>query len=213
MKNRKLVAVLAIIAFAVTGASAQLMFGVSGALHMDEMMSASEIQAAFQDGQYVWYGGFAEIAFGRLGFGISGNLTAPYDGGFGTDFMDLDIAGYVSYHLFKARAFIDPFLELGGGYIGSDYANSGEDPNDNPESATLYWYGALGLGINLGPIGIFGKFAYNTMIDQPLQGEDEYGNTYDIPQYGYWYQDDLGDWVVMPTVPALRFTLGAKIIL
>ena len=206
----KIFALVALLALAGMGASAQLMFGVTGALHMDKQLSAGEIQAAFENGEDIWYGGFGEIAFGRLGFGISANVTAPYFSGF-AEFMDMDIAGYLSYHFFKARSFLDPFVELGGGYIGSDYANSSEDTNsEDPVSATLYWYGGFGLGVNLGPIGVFGKFAYNAKINRAMEASD--GS--DIPSYGYVIGlDEFGNPIVESYVPALRFTLGAKLIL
>lgn len=212
--ERKILATAILAIVLISGASAQLMFGLNGALHMDKQMTATEIKDAFQKGEGIWIGGFGEIAFGRLGFGISGNFTPPYEYIGDIKWMDLDVAGYLSYHFFKARALLDPFVELGGGYIGSDYAGddvsqaADPDPN-NPVSATLYWYGGLGLGVNLGPIGVFGKLAFNNDLNRALK--DDAG--VDIPAYGPWHYDDLGNLIVDRYLPMYKFTLGAKLIL
>jgi len=66
------------------------------------------------------------------------------------------------------------------------------------------------LGVNLGPIGVFGKFSYNGKIARQLTGEDAQGYSYPIPYYGPW-NSDLGKFDQY--VPALRVTVGAKLIL
>jgi hypothetical protein len=208
---KKILVVLLLAAVVGTGAFAQLMFGVTGALHMDSQLSADEIMQKFQDGEGIFYGPFAEIAFNKLGFGASANFSFYDD--LGMEFMEYDANAYASYHLFGAKAFLDPFGEVGFGMIANDFANSDEDPMpDAPNAANLYWYGALGAGLNLGSIGIFGKLSYNNRIDEQLTFQDEFGNDVKVPYYGEWYFDGT-DWVVDPYVPNLRFTLGVKIIL
>lgn len=213
---KKLVAVLLFASLLAGGAFAQLMFGVTGDLHMDTKMSASDIQKSFESGENIFYGPFAEIAFGRLGIGVAGTFSFYTDYNTNIEFTDYDVAGYLSYHLFKAKSFLDPFGHIGMGYIASDFANSsdktyyGYQDNGDPISASLFWYAALGLGVNLGPLGVFGQFDYNFPIQKHLQGTDSLGSSYDIPYYGYF---DTNTNTIVEYVPKYKFTIGAKLIL
>ncbi|HET7839286.1 MAG TPA: hypothetical protein VFL04_05970, partial [Rectinemataceae bacterium] len=182
--KKKLIIVLLLVLVLGSSTYAQLVLGVSGALRADSTMSASSIASQYKSGQNIFYGPFVEIIFGKLGLGVSGNFSFFED--LGTKFMDYDVDGYVSYHLFGGRAFLDPFGELGLGLMAYNYANSSDNPstNDSPISGNYYWFGGFGLGLNLGPIGIFGKMDYNFRINGHLQGKDDFGNSYDIPYYG-----------------------------
>ena len=213
---KKLAAVIVLASLLAGGAFAQIMLGVTGDLHMDTIMNSQDIQHAFQTGEGVFYGPFAEIAFGRLGIGAAGTFSFYSDYLTGIGLMDYDLNGYLAYHLFKARAFLDPFLHIGFGYIATDYANSSDKSvyapttPDDPISASLYWDAAFGLGVNLGPLGVFGQFAYNFPIAKHMSGKDSNGNSYDIPYYGFY---DPNTNTTKEYVPAYRFTLGAKLIL
>ena len=208
--NKKLAAVLIIVALVLGGASAQLMLGVSGALPMDAQMSAEELKAAFTDGSAIMYGGFVELGLGKLGIGVSMNTNSYDDTSFYGLVDTIDGDAYISLHLFGAKAFLDPFGELGGGIIGTMY-----DPdNANYSSATpfldasYYWYAAVGAGVNLGPVGIFGKLAYNYALDYQVEYKDENGDTQTLLPFGtamFGYGTAY--------LPAFRFTLGAKLIL
>jgi len=203
---KRLLAVLLFAALVGSGAFAQLMFGVTGDLHMDTQLSSQQIMDKFQTGEGIFYGPFAELALGKLGFGLAGTFSF-YDY-VGTQYMDYDLAGYLSWHFWKAHAFLDPFVELGGGYLATDYANTADDPDpNNPLAANLFWYGAFGLGVNIGPLGVFGKFAYNAAIQQHLTYMDSFGVEQDIPYYM------LNSDGVSPYVPPYRVTFGAKFIL
>ncbi len=214
--KKKLIIVLLLVLVLGSSSYAQLVIGASGALRLDTTMSASSIGSEFKNGQNVFYGPFIEIIFGKLGLGVSGNFSFFED--LGTKFVDYDVDGYLSYHIFGGRAFLDPFGELGVGLMAYSYANSSENPSYNgdsslPIAANYYWYGAFGLGVNLGPIGIFGKMAYNFRIPGHLTGKDDFGNSYDIPYYGSYSVNGLGQPIVNPYVPNIRFVLGAKLIL
>jgi hypothetical protein len=215
--TKKLFVLVAFFALLGGGAFAQLAIGVTGALHMDQQMSASEIANAYQNGDNILYGAFVEILGKHLGLGVGANFTAPYDTiGDGINLMDYDADLYLSYHLFKATSFIDPFLEAGVGLMATTYQNSKDVQSGAPDpiAASPYYYGALGLGINLGrTIGVFGKFAYNIQIARQLTYTDAYGDTQNTPYYGYWYQNANGVWVQYEYVPRLRFTMGLKLIL
>lgn len=196
--KRKLIAVLALAALVVAGASAQLMIGVSGALPLDSSnTNYQQIADQFKSGQGVFYGGFVELGLGSIGVGLSANTMTIYDDSFGQymDIVDADL--YVSFHIFGARALLDPFAELGYGVIGSEWEN-GTDWID----ASYYWYAALGLGVNLGPIGISAKFAYNNAVGTPVELQD--GTA--APGFGYTL---FGE----EYLPPCRVTIAAKLIL
>lgn len=203
---------MTVVAFALllSGAmSAQIILGVAGDLHMDQTMSLSDISNQFQGGQNIFYGPFAEIAFNKLDFGLGGTFSYYPDMWTGLQFMDYDVYMYLGYHIFGARAFLDPFVEMGGGYIASDYASSSEKPvelGDNPVAASMYAYAAAGLGINLGPIGAFTKFAYNMALPQAL---GTYSDGTAIPPYTHY--DAAGN--ATPNMFKYRVSLGAKLIL
>jgi hypothetical protein len=206
--KKKLFVVFAMVALVAAGASAQLMFGVSGALHMDTQLDSNQIIDQFQQGEGIFYGPFAEIAFGRLGFGVSGNFSFWTDDVLQTEFVDYDVAFFVAYHLFKARFLLDPFVEIGTGYIAQDFANEAEDPNpDDPLGANMYWYTAFGVGVNLGAVGVFGKFAYNNVLQDQLDASNLVA--YPDGKLPYYRLDMDGK----PYIPAFRFTAGVKFIL
>jgi len=234
---KKIIIALLLVALISAGAFAQLMLGVSGALHMDTQLSASDIKARFDNGEGIFYGGFVEIAGRHFGLGVTGNVSY-YKGDIDNSFtyqgsthtypitnaklIDYDLTGYISYHIFGARAILDPFGEFGGGVLATGFdSKSDQDmvPWDSPFlAASYYWYAALGLGLNLGPFGIFGKFAFNSPIARSFQAnfKDTYGNgsptgltgSTDLGPYGY-------DWFLFPNgyMPKFRFTAGVKLIL
>jgi len=188
MKKIAILMVLGV--FIVTGAFAELAIGVNGALYMDD----SELDTAtydsladqFQAGEGVFYGGFVEILGRKAGLGAAFNASfypAPWDGV--TEMVDMDLNVYLSYHLFKATSFIDPFGEIGLGYISMDYANEEEDwDTENPLTASTYWYAGAGLGVNLGFIGVFAKFIYHFEIPGAVTVYDDSGYvSYDLEEY------------------------------
>jgi hypothetical protein len=208
---KKLVFVAVLVAVVSAGAFAQLAIGVTGALHMDQQLSGSEIAADFQSGDNIYYGGFVEILGKHLGLGASINVSPAQSEAI--DLINYDANLYLSYHLFKATGFLDPFGEVGFGVFALDYKNSSDEPagGTSPIAESPYWYGALGLGINLGHrIGVFGKFAYNMIIQSQATDKDS-GTA--IPYYGTYSQNADGSWNVTEYVPSYRFTLGLKLIL
>jgi hypothetical protein len=203
--NKKLALAVVLAALVGSGAFAQLMFGVSGALYMDttEGVNANQILDQFKSGENIWYGGFLEIAGKHIGLGFSFNSSAAIVDPI-TKFtnQNYDAALYLAYHLFGARALIDPIGEFGVGALAQM-----NDQSSNLYAGTAYWYGALGLGVNLGPIGIFAKFAYDFKIGQHLTQTDEAGNKIDIPYY------QANDLVEAGYMPNFRLTAGVKLIL
>jgi hypothetical protein len=212
-----------------TGAFAQLMIGLSGALHMDSQLSARDIRDRFQQGDGIFYGPTIELAGKHLGVGVAGNMSFYtrdlefYDGMGGTYFVpykftDYDLTLYLSYHLFGARAFLDPFGEFGGGILATGFTDKADrealSPYDsNFFMASYYWYGALGLGVNLGVIGLYGKFAYNYPLSRHFKADLNpavagSSGSADLLPYGY-------DEVLFPNgyLPRFRFTAGIKLIL
>ncbi len=238
---KKILVAFVLVATVASGAMAQLMFGVSGALHMDSTLTASEIKDRFDAGEGIFYGGFVEIAGKHFGLGVTMNVSNytgdvnasfSYTDEFGVkrqydypvqnaDFTDYDITGYLSYHLIGAKKIIDPFGELGGGLSATGFQDTetNELPWDSPFlAASYYWYAALGLGINLGHVGIFGKFSYNYPIKSAYKSDfketwdngipTNLSGTTELGPYGY-------DAVLFPDgyLPKYRFTAGVKILL
>jgi len=192
-----------------SGAFAQLMIGVSGALYMDTTdETLSQTVAQFKTN--AWYGAFVEIAGKHLGLGFKFNTSAPYTDPVTTNTsQSYDLALYFSYHLFGARAFLDPMLDIGGGALVQKNDNS-----SNLNTGTFYWYPGIGLGVNLGPIGVFTKFAFDIPIRQQLTQKDENNNSYAIPYYLTDVQGPTG--VVYGDngyFPNYTLTVGVKLIL
>jgi len=213
---KKLIAILALGALVATGAFAELSLGVSGVQYYQEdangnLPSLQQAWKDFQDGNGVYYGGFAELLGKHWGLGLAFN----YDPEAGSQlvnettnakFMSYDVNLYLSYHLFGGAAFLDPFAELGFGVYAFDYKNK-KDLIDNgwtidaddPLAGTGYFTYGLGLGLNLKPIGVFIKANWVNQAKGVLKGTDDItGDKYDIP---------LID--VMP----FRWTFGAKLLL
>jgi hypothetical protein len=208
-----------------SGAFAQLMVGLSGALHMDTQLSGSEIRERFRQGDGIFYGPTIEYVGNHVGFGFAGNLSfyqrdvtfsdgSTYYIQQPINLTDYDLTLYLSYHLFGGHAFLDPFGELGGGVLATGFTDQADRDAFSPYDssffmASYYWYTALGLGVNLGPIGFYGKFAYNYPLSKHFsttwKDNDVQTNLY---PYGY-------DAVLFPNgyLPNFRFTIGAKLFL
>jgi hypothetical protein len=221
---KKIFIALLFVVLVTSGAFAQLMIGLSGALHMDTKLSGSEISDRFQQGDGIFYGPSIEYVGKNFGVGFAGNFSfykrdvTFTDGGYtwsrSMGFTDYDMTLYLSYHALGGHAFLDPFGELGGGLLATGFTDSADRDTYSPYDgsflfASYYWYAALGCGVNLGPIGIFGKFSFN----YPFAGS--YRTTWrntdvktDLYPYGY-------DEVLFPDgyLPKFRFTIGAKMFL
>lgn len=205
--KRKLLAVLLLTALVVGGASAQLMFGVTGAIPTGTSnFTFNDVATRLQNGEGVFYGVVGELAFRKLGFGFAVNTMTMYSDYWAEADQIMDGAAFVSFHLIKARAFLDPFVELGGGLVATMNPNdmSGYTPFYD---ASYYWYAAAGLGVNLGIVGVFAKFAYNFAVQEPVMWEDAYGDSYAYSAFGYrLYGTEI-------ELPPYKLTVGAKIIL
>lgn len=212
--NKRLIAVLAILTVAAAGAFAQIGLGLNAAIYSDTGMDAGEFRDRLQNGEGVFYGPFIELAFRQSALGLSGNFSF-YDedwsfdqsGSFMVPMVDFDLTLYAQGHLIKYRAVLDPFLEIGLGVMGKEFADESYDPDtDNPLMAKTYVQAGGGLGINLGGLGIFIKGLYLFPFGDPLEVSYDYidpvtgPGTYTYPLSEY---------------PLKRFKLiaGAKIIL
>ncbi len=183
---KKAILVLALVAFAATGAFGQIVFGLTGAQYYEEdsngnLPTLSEAWVNFKEGTGVFWGGYGEIILDKLGLGMSFNQQTYKDPMYtdpAFDMWNYDVNFFLSYHIFGGRAFLDPFLQAGVGVIGFDFKNKDElralgyTVSDDPLSGSGYMDFGLGLGINLGGIGIFGKGMWNVQSDEPLYYED-----------------------------------------
>jgi len=237
---KRILVALILVATVASGAMAQLMFGVSGALHMDNKLTASDIKGRFDSGEGIFYGGFVEIAGKHLGLGVTGNLSS-YTGDVNVKYSydnvpqheiqltnvkltDYDLTAYLSYHLFGASKILDPFGEFGGGLIATGFQDSQDTdslPWDSPFlAASYYWYAGLGLGVNLGPIGVFGKFSYNYPLKSSYKADfkdtKSDGSPSDLSgstELGPFGLDSQNPDFVDGYLPKYRFTAGIKLIL
>lgn len=203
--KKKLAAALVIITLVVVGASAQLMLGISAALPLDTTSgAASTIQSAFDSGNGLYWGPMIEIAGDHLGVGASVNTAAYRDDAFDLNYRVYDLNAYLSVHLFGPKKFLDPFVELGGGLIGTQ-----NDDNATSNSTFLdgsyYWDAAAGLGVNLSFLGVFAKLSYNGQINESVRVKDDNGDSNAIPRFG--------NAISGLYLSKYRFTLGAKLIL
>lgn len=225
---KKLLAILAMGALVATGAFAELTLGISGVQYYQEdengnLPSLQEAWKDFQEGTGVYYGGFAEILGRHWGLGLAFNYDPLQDGidpitgapnPYG-DFMSYDVNLNLSYHLFGATAFLDPFVEVGFGMTAFDYQNKDELNNDyliapfidddDPLYASAYTTVGLGLGLNLKPIGVFFK------ANWCKEGKDFVKGTYDDDYPEPFFAGTeyyIEPWFVMP----FRWTFGAKLI-
>jgi hypothetical protein len=198
--NKKLLAVLALVAAVGTGAFAQLAIGASGAIYSDSFDNAESIVDRFQSGQGIFWGPFIEVGLDEFALGFSANFSRySEDFGWGTlyDMMDMDYTFYVQGHPLGYKFIVDPFVEAGGGYMAKDYANSSDDPDpDNPLMKTGYFELGGGLGLNFGALGIFAKFDYLFPGEASTATLTD-GSSYSLEKY---------------PINKMKFILGAKII-
>jgi hypothetical protein len=205
--TKKLLLVVAIVLIVTTGAFAQLTFGVSAIQYYQEdaegnLPTLSEAFDDFREGVGVYWGGFGEIILGKLGLGLSFNQQTFEDEFDPTyDMWNYDVNLSLSYHIFGGRAFLDPFLQAGAGILAYDYKNKEEvqilypDLTDDPLAGSMYYDFGLGLGLNLGGLGIFFKGMWNIQSDEPLYSQDG-----TVPIFE------------MPVLP-FKWVFGAKLIL
>lgn len=204
--KRKIFAVLILTALVVGGASAQLMFGVTGAIPMDSTnFKAADVVAQLKEGNGVLYGFTGELAFRKLGFGVSAN-TMYYPDEFTNVQQIIDVESYISFHIIKARAFLDPFVELGAGLLGTINDDIYTNEYSQFLDASYYWYAGAGLGLNLGIIGVFTKFSMNFNVASPVTYTDMYGYEQEYPAFGSVLFGSA-------YIPAYKLTVGAKLIL
>jgi len=210
--KKRVIAVLALVALVGAGAFAQLAIGMSGALYSDTSMSAHEAADQFQEGEGIFYGPFIELGLDKLALGLSGNFSFysedfsfAQDGSYMMKMVDYDIALYIQGHLLGYKSPLDPFLEAGLGVMAKDFAENDPD-DDNPLQGTKYTQLGFGLGLNVGPLGIFTKILYMFPMG-PIEGDynlyDAAGNVVGTATYTV---DDY-------PLKKLKIFLGAKLIL
>ena len=217
---KKLIAILALGALVATGAFAELSLGISGVQYYQEdangnLPSLQQAFKDFQEGNGVYYGGFAEILGKHWGLGLAFNYDPDAGVNDYAKFMSYDVNLYLSYHLFGGAAFLDPFVEAGFGLTAFDYFNKEElnsNPyiapyvdDDDPLFASAYTTVGLGLGMNLKPIGIFFKANWCKESNNLVTGtyDSDYPD-YDLAGTEYY----IASWFVMP----FRWTFGAKLL-
>jgi hypothetical protein len=214
---KKTILIVLILSLAVAaGAFADWGVGVIGSLYMDDAEWAAatghSVAYAFRNGEGIYYGLMSEFMGKHWSLGASG-MASFYNAVFDPTIpmMDWDLNLYLGGHFLGTRKVLDPSLELGLGYIFKDYANTEfDDDPDNPLTRTAYWYVGGALGVNLGPVGLFGKFIYHIpFANQPLgtiEYVDEFGNpqitSIDLEDYALKpFKIVLGGTIMFPLIP------------
>ncbi len=203
--NRKILAIIAMVALAGTGAFAQFAMGISGAVYDNSRdITVDGFSQAWDNIKHGdgYLGFFIEVGMDNLAVGASANFsTYTEDWGYTNEFDMINVDGnlYFQGHLFDYAAFLDPFVEIGIGRMSKDYRYEYDDPDDDvPLMASYYWDVGLGIGVNLGSIGIFTKGLYNIPIGTPVTGTIQgTGYTYDLAEF---------------PISNLKFIFGAKVI-
>lgn len=182
--------------------------GFSGALYMSdeqfESSSGRSILDRFENGEGIFYGVNGEILFDQWALGLytyfsfyefeytfnNGSESGRFE------MMDVDVNLSLSYHFFQARAMLDPFAEFGAGVISSNvnavYENGtqkyGSDSGEDPFMilGTEYLFAGLGLGLNLGDLGLFTKIQYHTPVGTPegeIDNSDGTVTSYEVDEF------------------------------
>jgi hypothetical protein len=173
---RKLIGIILGLLLLTAAAFADLSIGLNGALYMDDgdLEAATGVSVAeqFRSGDGIYYGLMAEALGKKIGLGAS-YMASFYDSEItGNRMVNMDLNLALDAHLIGSRTILDPFVGVGLGYVYKDYADEDfDDDPDNPVSATAYWFLNGGLGLNLGPIGIFTKFLYHIPFG-PIEGSE-----------------------------------------
>lgn len=186
-KSIKSTIVVMMLIFLLGGAASALDFtlGTSGALYMsEEKFSDTDGQSIlehFRYGEGIFYGINGEVLFDKWSVGLYSYFSFYLneiwqDGTYlaGYDMMDADFDFSMGYHIFGAKAFLDPFVEGGIGVItkniNSAYDDAGTKVYDGPPftvQGTTYWHGGVGVGLNLGTFGFFSKLQYHAPFGTP----------------------------------------------
>ncbi|MCF7913841.1 MAG: hypothetical protein K9L66_01595 [Spirochaetaceae bacterium] len=207
---KRTVILLLLLTVAVGGALAvDFSLGFSGALYMsDEQFdnsSGRSILERFGNGEGIFYGVNGEILFDQWALGLYTYFSfyefeytyfdSTYKSG-RFEMMDVDVNLSLSYHFFRARAVLDPFAEFGAGVISSNVNAVYEDGAQIYGSAsdeeplmilgTEYVFAGLGLGLNLGDLGLFTKLQYHTPVGTPegeIDNKDGTVTNYEVDEF------------------------------
>ncbi len=208
---RKTVIILMVLGLvAAAGAFADLSLGLNGAVYMDDAAlqntTGVSLSQQFQSGDGVYYGLMAEILGRKIG--LAGSYLASFytSDVTGYEMVNMDLNLALDAHLLGSRTIIDPIIGVGLGYIAKDFANEADDQDpDNPLTATAYWFLEGGLGLNFGPLGIFGKFLYHLPLgDGTVSGQGGLSDT-ELEAYALQpYKIEIGAKVMLPFIPRRR---------
>ena len=210
---KRILILAAVLVLGTTAAFGQIAITVQGAYYGDKNTDTPEsIFERFQYGEGLFYGAGIEVLMDKFAIGASANFSFYEQNLFDTVYipmMDYDIMAYATIHAFGAKAFLDPFVEAGVGFMAQDYAVTeyegyqiDNDP-ENPLLASTYVFAGVGVGINLGSLGAFVKATYNYPIGDPVMAETSYTyegttSTYELNPY---------------PISNLKVTVGVKLIL
>lgn len=203
--RKRIVLVLVLAVLAAAGAFADLALGLNGALYMDdaqlEAATGRSVLDSFKSGEGIYYGLMGELMGRKLGFGLA-YMASFYESAWGDQMVDMDLDLYLAYHILGSRFVIDPLVEAGLGYIFKDYADeAADDDPDNPLTASTYWYLGAGLGVNLGPLGIYAKFIYHFPLAKPVMGQSSLSGT-ELEAFAIKpYKIELGAKIMFPLFP------------
>jgi len=151
---------------------------VTGNLALDfvERPSVKDVVDSFKnkDQTFLWGVGW-DVIFNKVGLGgiYDVNFYEDYEEKWWLDWFSEPI--YISYHLFRARALIDPFFEVGLGCAGRVFLDSPLSADKDPLYLSVFPVVGAGLALDLDGFLMGSRLTYvPTMASLPVVDIEDY---------------------------------------
>lgn len=151
---------------------------ITGNLATDfvERPSVSDVVDTFKNKDQPFFWGFGwEVIFDKVGIGgmYDTNFYEDHEEKWWLDWLTQPI--YLSYHLFRVRALVDPYVEIGLGCAGRVFLDQELVVEKDPLYLSIFPAVSAGLGLNLNGLILGSKLTYiPTILSLPVSGMDDY---------------------------------------
>lgn len=167
----KAIVITALLAFVATAggfAQTRVLFTGDAVANFEQRPTATEVVDTFATSNQPLYWGLGfEVIHRHVGFG--GLYTANFVRTTASDWW-LDWYGeafYFSYHLFRHRTLIDPFLSVGLGSAGRVWLGPSSMTGEASLLLSIFPVLSAGLGVNLDGLYLGGKMSYLPVVAPP----------------------------------------------